>query len=97
MQRLLESQHRIEVMAMIHERLYRSGNLASINCAEYVQDLVADLFQSYLPLELIIGWQVEVADINLELDIAIPCGLIINELVSIFSIRNRWGCKLFVL
>ncbi|CAN1212764.1 hypothetical protein TUMEXPCC7403_21335 [Tumidithrix helvetica PCC 7403] len=78
----LESQRRINVMAAIHERLYRSGNLASLNFSEYIQDLIEDVFQSYLPLNLAVQWQVEVANLNLELDIAIPCGLIVNELVS---------------
>ncbi|OLP19681.1 hypothetical protein BST81_03825 [Leptolyngbya sp. 'hensonii'] len=82
LQPFIESQHRIDIMAMIHERLYRSGNLANLNFASYVRDLVEDVFQSYLPIGASITWQVKVAELELELDIAIPCGLIINELVS---------------
>jgi two-component sensor histidine kinase len=67
---------------MIHERLYRSGNLASLSFADYIQDLVEDVFQSYLPVGLTVNWAVKVANLDLELDLAIPCGLIVNELVS---------------
>ncbi|MBD1909682.1 GAF domain-containing protein [Leptolyngbya sp. FACHB-8] len=82
LQPFIESQRRISVMAMIHERLYRSGNLARLNFADYIRDLVDDVFQSYLPVGLMVNWSVEVANLDLELDLAIPCGLIVNELVS---------------
>lgn len=82
LQPFIESQRRISVMAMIHERLYRSGNLASLNFSDYIQDLVEDVFQSYLPVGLTVNWFVEVENLDLELDLAIPCGLIVNELVS---------------
>ncbi|MEE3715882.1 PAS domain S-box protein [Tumidithrix elongata RA019] len=96
----LESQRRINVMAAIHERLYRSGNLASLNFAEYIQDLVEDVFQSYLPLNLDVQWQVEVANLDLELDIAIPCGLIVNELVSNaikYAFPHRYAGKIDIM
>jgi len=77
-----ESQRRIKVMAMIHEQLYRSNDLAQIDFAQYVQSLIADLFQSYIPIGLPIRLTHHVDSIELGLDVVIPCGLIINELVS---------------
>jgi PAS domain S-box-containing protein len=77
-----ESQHRIRVMAMIHEHLYRSTNLAQINFSQYVESLTRSLFQSYLTDHQAIQLKVAVTDVELGIDVAIPCGLIINELVS---------------
>jgi PAS domain S-box-containing protein len=77
----IESQRRIKVMALIHERLYRSENLARINLADYIHKLVTDLFMSYAATSNI-NLQVEIANIELEVDTAITCGLIVNELAS---------------
>jgi two-component sensor histidine kinase len=82
LQPFVESQRRIAVMAMIHEGLYRSGNLATLNFTTYVQNLIEDLFQSYLSSDSGICWHLAIDQVNLALDQAIPCGLIINELVS---------------
>lgn len=77
-----ESQQRIKVMGLIHEQLYRSHNLARVDFAQYVQSLTNDLFQSYIPIGKPIRLKHSVAHIELGLDVVIPCGLIINELVS---------------
>jgi PAS domain S-box-containing protein len=77
---LKESQNRIKSMALIHENLYKSENLANIDPKEYIRTLVDDLIQSYGVTQ--ITSKIEVGDISLDIDIAIPCGLIINELVS---------------
>lgn len=79
---LTESQRRVKTMALIHERLYRSKNLAGINFATYVPELVTNLVQSYTSSHSAIQVTLEVADLELDLDTAVPCGLIINELVS---------------
>ncbi|HIK16619.1 MAG TPA: PAS domain-containing protein [Leptolyngbyaceae cyanobacterium M33_DOE_097] len=79
---LLESQNRIESIGLIHEKLYRSGNLAKINFAEYIPSLVTNLFSSYDVSSDQIGLTTEIEAISLDIDRAIPCGLIINELVS---------------
>jgi PAS domain S-box-containing protein len=75
-----ESQNRVRSMALIHERLYQSENLARINLGEYLRNLTRDLFRSYgvggITLKL------EAEEIPLDVDSAIPCGLIVNELVS---------------
>jgi PAS domain S-box-containing protein len=79
---LSESQRRVKTMALVHERLYRSQNLARINFATYVQKLVKDLVRSYTSSKSFIRVFIDVADLELDLDTAVPCGLIINELIS---------------
>ena len=77
-----ESQNRVKSMAMIHEKLYRSEDLARINFAEYLRSLTADLYRSYRAGSDGIQLKVDVQDVFLGIDTAIPCGLITNELVS---------------
>jgi two-component sensor histidine kinase/HAMP domain-containing protein len=78
-----ESQQRIKTMSLIHERLYQSDNLTNINFREYVSTLVQNLYASYrTTLTNNIRLQIHIEDIRFDLDTAIPCGLIINELVS---------------
>ncbi|HEY9646610.1 MAG TPA: PAS domain-containing protein [Chroococcidiopsis sp.] len=77
-----ESQRRVKTMALIHEHLYRSDNLAKIPFSKYVHSLAADLFQSYIPIGSTIQLHTQIDPVELEVDVAIPCGLIINELVS---------------
>lgn len=69
-------------MAIIHEQLYQSKNLASINLADYIQNLMTHLFHSYSSPEKEIILELDLDIINLEIDTAIPCGLIINEIAS---------------
>jgi PAS domain S-box-containing protein len=79
---LQESRNRIASMALIHEKLYQSKDLSSINFAEYVQNLTNDIFRSYAVTSRIVDLKIDVADLLLTIDLAIPCGLIINELIS---------------
>jgi PAS domain S-box-containing protein len=79
---LNESQQRVKTMALIHERLYRSKNLARINTATYIQDLVNNLILSYKTTSSAIRVNLDIAELELDLDVAVPCSLIINELVS---------------
>ncbi|HEY9627551.1 MAG TPA: histidine kinase dimerization/phosphoacceptor domain -containing protein [Coleofasciculaceae cyanobacterium] len=79
---LLESQNRIETIALIHEKLYRSKDLGSIDFAEYIPGLVSNLFSTYDVNDRRITLETKVEPISLDIDKAIPCGLIINELVS---------------
>ena len=83
MERLNESQSRIQAMAMVHEKLYSSKDFSRIDLADYVRTLSKDLFKSYKinpgKIDLIIQTDgVVYVDINK----AIPCGLILNELIS---------------
>ncbi len=77
-----ESQNRIRSMVLIHKKLYQSNDLARIDFAEYVRSLIADLFRSYKADYDLITLKINIDDVFLGVDTAIPCGLIINELVS---------------
>ncbi len=77
-----ESQSRIRTMTLIHEKLYQSNDLARVNFAEYIVNLAANLFRSYELNSSQIKPLINVENIFLEIDVAVPCGLIINELVS---------------
>lgn len=77
---LQESRNRVRSMALVHERLYRSGNLASIDFAMYLQDVTAELHRSYHAPHVHLECTVE--PIQMDIDMAVPCGLIVNELVS---------------
>jgi two-component sensor histidine kinase len=69
-------------MALIHEKLYQSSNLAQIDFQEYIRTLVQELFRSYDVHRRAITLKLNVTPVSLAIDTAIPCGLIINELVS---------------
>ncbi|MGD2249156.1 MAG: histidine kinase N-terminal 7TM domain-containing protein [Candidatus Methanofastidiosia archaeon] len=77
-----ESQNRIRSMALIHEKLYQSEELARINADEYIKTLVKELFRSYAVNTNWVTPTMDIEDIPLSVDTAIPLGLIINELVS---------------
>lgn len=77
-----DSQNRIRSMALIHEKLYQSKDLSRIDFAEYIRDLAGNLLRSYKASSQAITLKTNVNDINLNIDTAIPCGLIINELIS---------------
>jgi len=77
-----ESQNRVRSMALVHEQLYQSEGLARIDFAEYVQDLTAHLFRSYGVNWDVVSLKINVGNVLLGVDTAIPCGLIIGELVS---------------
>jgi PAS domain S-box-containing protein len=77
-----ESQNRIQSISLIHENLYHSDDLAHINFAAYVKGLISDLFDSYGVNPKEIRMNLNIEEITLGIETAIPCGLIINELVS---------------
>jgi PAS domain S-box-containing protein len=79
---LQESQNRVQSMALIHEQLYQSPDLAQIDFAEYVRQLVTNLFRSYGVSRQTIALDIATHGLHLTLNTAIPCGLIVNELVS---------------
>lgn len=76
------SQNRIKTMALIHERLYRSRDFSRIDFARYVEDLAANLYHCYGANAEAIPLKICGQEIFLGMDKAIPCGLIVNELVS---------------
>lgn len=76
-----ESRERVKSMALIHERLYRSQDMARVYFAEYVRQLAGDLYRSYRVSDDI-RLELDVDIPPLSIDIAIPCGLLLNELMS---------------
>jgi hypothetical protein len=69
-------------MALVHEALYKFKDFAKINFAEYIENLVSYLFPAYGVNVENINLELNLDEVTLKLDTAIPCGLIINELVS---------------
>jgi two-component sensor histidine kinase/PAS domain-containing protein len=79
---LRDSQNRIRTMALIHETLYRSHDLSKVEFQIYIKKLVDALFDTYSIDESTIKTIFEVDSVLLDVDTAIHCGLIVNELVS---------------
>jgi PAS domain S-box-containing protein len=79
-QALFDSRNRVRSMSLVHERLYRSQNLASIDFGVFLQDVTGELHRSYHVPHIRVRCDVD--PIQMEVDTAIPCGLIVNELVS---------------
>lgn len=77
-----ESNNRIVSMSIIHEELYNSKNMETINFASYLKKLTDDLFKSYKVGSSDIRLILDVEDIFFEMDNAIPLGIIVNELIS---------------
>lgn len=77
-----DSQNRVKTMALIHEKLYRSQDMDGINLGEYLRDLVAFLANSYRLRSNGTNIVVDAPDVQLGLEKAVSCGLIVNELVS---------------
>ena len=79
---LKESQNRIKTMAYIHESLYQNKSFTSVNFSEYIQTLSKNIIQSYVisadKIELLLTFD----KISLNLDVSIPAGLIVNELIT---------------
>lgn len=77
-----ESQNRVKSMALVHEKLYQSRDFTSINFAEYIENLTNYLFQVYAVHSHLIAIELDIEKVHLTIDTAIPCGLILSELVS---------------
>ncbi|WP_186453934.1 PAS domain S-box protein [Denitratisoma sp. DHT3] len=79
---LRESQHRVRSMALIHERLYRNEDLNGVDFGDYIQSLVSVLYRSYRHEGCRVNIGFDLDDVQLNVDTAIPCGLLINEMVT---------------
>lgn len=77
-----ESQDRIRTMALVHEKLYQTSDLSRIDFAEYIRSLVAYLFRAYPTEAGRIQLKTDMDKTFLDINTSIPCGLIVNELVS---------------
>lgn len=84
-----ESQNQVRSLALIHEKLYESDNLSSINFSDYLKTLLESLIYEY-PHDLSqISLELDVEEIELNIETSVPCGLIINELVF-NSLKNAF-------
>ncbi|MBW4473882.1 MAG: PAS domain S-box protein [Stenomitos rutilans HA7619-LM2] len=79
---LKESRNRIASIALVHEKLYGSKDLANIDFVQYIADLTAHLFNSYNTYANQIKLTMQIEPIALDIDTAVSCGLIVNELVT---------------
>jgi PAS domain S-box-containing protein len=77
---MVESQNRIRSMAMVHEQLYSAGNLAGINFGDYLSRVSAQLMR--LCVHPGVQYAVRSEPVTIGIDVAVPCGLIVNELIS---------------
>jgi PAS domain S-box-containing protein len=79
---LKESQNRIKSMSYIHENLYQTNDFSKVNFGEYIRNLSSNLLLTYLQPGKKVNLKIDVEDVFFNLDLAIPCGLIINELLT---------------
>ena len=79
---LEESRNRIRSMAIIHENLYQTSNFSSINFSNYLSNLTNDLISTYQVQEDKIELKLDLQEVAIALDQAIPCGLMINEIIT---------------
>src|SRR5262249_23230164 len=79
---LHESQDRIRSIALVHETLYQSGNLADVDLGEYARTLADALLASYAFLDGRVSLIVDVEPVHLAIERVVPCGLVLNELLS---------------
>ena len=79
---LKDGQSRVRSMALVHEKFYQSEELTEINFTEYVEKLCQFLYQSYGDKTHRINVEITGETIGLDMDTAMPCGLLINEIVS---------------
>jgi two-component sensor histidine kinase len=77
-----QMEDRIQSMALVHQKLYQSGNLSSIDLGDYIDDLVDLLLRSYKIHPNRIALIRKLESLYVLIDSAIPCGLIVNELIS---------------
>ncbi|MDD1676106.1 MAG: PAS domain S-box protein, partial [Methanomicrobiales archaeon] len=75
-----ESQARVKSMALVHEKMYQSNNLAEIEFGDYIKSLAPNLIHQFGKKN--VTWTIDSDPIHLGVDTAIPCGLIVNELIT---------------
>ena len=79
---LTDSKNRVESMALMHEQLYHTEDLSGVYLDRYLNDLIAQLINIYNPNATPVRTSIEIPSIHLDLTVAVPLGLIINELIS---------------
>lgn len=79
---LVENQNRIRAIALVHEKMYRSGNLSQINLGNFIHEHVSGLISIYKTDNANLKLDIQAEDVLIHIDTAIPLGLILNELVT---------------
>jgi len=79
---LKEGQLRIRSMALIHEQLYKASDLSKIEFAPYIRNLAKHLFGFFKTDQTKVGLETDLEDLRLDINTAVPCGLLVNELIS---------------
>lgn len=79
---LTESKNRVKSMALIHDRLYKSDNMTDVDFAKYTKELVDEIQFSYPTVSGVVKVNTHISNIQLNVNTAIPCGLILNELLT---------------
>jgi len=79
---LEQCQHRVQAIALIHEKLYLSKNLAGVPLADYIRSLTGDILRAAGTPATTVSLDLAIEDDALPIDMAIPCGLILNELIT---------------
>jgi two-component sensor histidine kinase len=79
---LMESKNRVKSMALIHDRLYKSKNMNDVDFSQYTHELIDEIQYSYPTLSTSVIVNTHISNIRLNVNTAIPCGLILNELLT---------------
>jgi two-component sensor histidine kinase len=79
---LQDTRNRIHSIALLHETLYESGELAAVDFPKYVQQMADYLIRSYRTESERIRVHADIEPVNLDLDAALPCGLLVNEVIT---------------
>lgn len=79
---LLESRNRVRSMALIHNRLYKSDNMTNVNFEEYAKELISEISASYPAVANSVKIDTDIKNVSININSAIPCGLILNELLT---------------
>lgn len=79
---LVESRNRVISMSLIHNRLYKNNNLSDVNFEQYIAELISEINASYPSISGSVKVTTEIGDVTLNINVAVPCGLILNELLT---------------
>jgi PAS domain S-box-containing protein len=94
-----ETQNRIKSMAIVHEKLYKTQSFEAVNFKDYLNDLVSNLENLFSSVDIKIETTIQCEDVLLKMDSAIPCALIVNELISNaikHAFKNKTSGKIIV-
>jgi two-component sensor histidine kinase len=87
-----QTQDRVRSMALVHERLYKADDFANVDFAAYVRELAGQLLSTYKPLAKKITLDTKIDPISIPIDRAVPCALILNELIS-NALKHAFECR----